>query len=193
MIWMAFCERVNFIFQKNKKKYLFYKLDVGKDMEYVSPQDIRSKYLYYLWKPRSIFSKPPGLPIFPFLIWSIIFFKKSLFSNNGYKVYLILSNNKCINYCVILPFHFKFPFMGSNDFQIGPVWTHPNYKGKGLAKFSVRRIIELYSKEKPASFWYITRAENLASIRLAESLGFEKVGEGERLSPFGIYKIRQFY
>jgi len=182
---------INFNF--HSPKYIFYKLALKKDMEYISKQDIDPKYLYYLWKPRSIFSKPPGLPKFPFLIWSIIYFKKNLYSNYGYKVSLILSNNKCINYCVILPFHFKFPFMGLNDFQIGPVWTHPNYRGKGLARFSIGRIIELYSKEEATSFWYITRAENLDSIRLAESLGFEKIGEGERLSPFGIYKIRKFY
>lgn len=63
-----------------------------------------------------------------------------------------------------------------NVYQEAGICLGPNYAGKGFGKQIVKSLIQ-YCKEKfdAKEFIYSTRDENIPSIRLAKSLGFELV------------------
>lgn len=77
---------------------------------------------------------------------------------------------------------FRFPFMSIEDVMVGAVWTAPQVRGKGLAGMMLSRIIQ--STDCLGSFWYVTEASNLASIRVAEKAGFACVGRGLKVPRF---------
>ena len=57
-----------------------------------------------------------------------------------------------------------------------------DYSGKGYGKQILKALIDYAKKEYDAEkFIYHSRKENTASIKLAESLGFEKTGEEESI------------
>lgn len=73
--------------------------------------------------------------------------------------------------------------MAENDLQIGPVGTYKNHQRKGLASYTINKIINFY-KGQDIKFWYITREENEPSRQLIEGVGFEKCGEGIKKKRF---------
>ena len=50
-------------------------------------------------------------------------------------VYIMDENKNIIHHSYALPKFFKFPFMQKDDIQIGPCWTHKDYRGKGIYPF----------------------------------------------------------
>lgn len=83
-----------------------------------------------------------------------------------YKKYVITDNGSIISYCKI----------SDIDFGIGNivVWTDDNYRRKGYARELLIMTILMCKSEgiKPV---YLINSENIASIELAKSVGFETV------------------
>lgn len=82
--------------------------------------------------------------------------------------------------------------MESDDLQVGAVWTHPEWRRRGLAAHALTRVITNYGSEH--RLWYITDQSNLPSKRVALGVGFHKYGVGVRttrlgLRLFGAYQI----
>jgi len=74
----------------------------------------------------------------------------------GDSFYICLDNDKPIGYIGVI----------SNDIRVA---THPDYQGKGVAKFMVCEIM----KEHPNAFAKV-KMDNEASLRLFESCGFKR-------------------
>jgi len=170
------------------EKYIFYLHSPG---GIVSESDLPNGYYFKIWRPSIFGFSPKGLSKFPFSIWSIMHYLK-LFSNDNYRIFLVYHDKKIIHYSVVLPKHFKYPFMTNSDIQIGPIWTDTEHRRKGIATFTVRKILETY-KTKKGRFWYITREENIPSKEFIESLGFSKHGIGYKKSRLGIRSLSYFY
>jgi len=81
--------------------------------------------------------------------------------------------------------------MNENDLQIGPIWTAGEHRRKGIASYTVQRILDLY-KQKNRSFWYIVREENTILRHFIESLGFVPYGEGRKKKRFGVGAMGSF-
>lgn len=96
-----------------------------------------------------------------------------------------------IQYSVVLPKYFRYPFMAKNDLQIGPCWTHNEHRRKGIASYAIQEILESY-KERDRKFWYIVREKNIASVQFAEKAGFTLYGKGVRKKRFCIRAIGAF-
>lgn len=171
-----------------QQKYIFYINYSGKIPE---KPELPEGYYLKIWRPSVFELSPKGLPRLPFIIWSIMHYLK-LFRNSNYRIFLVYYDKKIAHYSVVLPKHFKYPFMDDNDLQIGPVGTDINHRRKGLASYTVGKIIETY-KNPECKFWYLTRDNNIPSKAFIESLGFLKYGEGFRGSGFGVGILGRFY
>lgn len=91
---------------------------------------------------------------------------------------LTLSDGRVIaSYCWAHPGFFRYPFMATQDLQVGKVFTHPDYRGNGLAAAGVSELVHRCTRPG-RTIWYLTSKENPASIRVAEKLGFELRGRG---------------
>jgi ribosomal protein S18 acetylase RimI-like enzyme len=158
-----------------QQKYIFY---CGEsDNINLSNINLEKDYSFSIWKPKFYQITPKGL-FFPSLCAWWFFHFLRIFSNYNYRIFLIYyKNKKAVHYSVVQPKHFKTPFMGENDLQIGPVGTNENHRRKGLASYVINKIINFY-KGQDIKFWYLTREENEPSRRLIENLGFKECGEG---------------
>lgn len=93
--------------------------------------------------------------------------------------------DKLVHYSAFTGRYWRFPCLGDDDIQIGDTWTDPAHRSKGIASFAIDQIVS--RKQKPGrQFWYCVEAINRSSIRVADSAGFEVVGEGIWRKPFGL-------
>lgn len=76
--------------------------------------------------------------------------------------------------------------MGKADFQIGPCYTVPEFRGKGLYTNTLLYIIS-QNEYKKSSFWMIVDENNGASIRGIEKAGFLKIGKVKKTKLFKRY------
>ena len=144
---------------------------------------LNNRYNCKLWRPKITNIKPSGLPLFPFGIWWLFHYLR-IFRNREYCIFLIYDGETLVHRSCVFPGYFRFPFMLKNDLQIGDSWTHPDYRGKGMAPFAIYQILLLKGKHG-RRLWYITESNNYPSIRVIEKVGFKKVGEGRRKKRFG--------
>lgn len=176
-------------------KYLFYCLD--SENKKLSDVYINPKFLSEEWQPSSLNIVPAGVPWMPFSVWWIMH-NLYIFANRDYGLYLIYDNNNLlVHRSIFTPRYFRFPFMAKNDLQIGDIWTAPTTRGKGLATHAIQKILKLYQKPK-RKFWYVVEENNIHSIKLAEKVGFIKIGEGIRKKSMGIkilgtFKIQKYF
>ena len=164
-----------------QQKYIFY---CGKsDNINLTNLNLEENYSFSVWKPKLYQITPKGL-FFPSLFAWWFFHFLRIFSNSNYRIFLIYyKDEKVVHYSVVQPKHFKTPFMEENDLQIGPVGTDENHRQKGLASYTINKIINFY-KGQNVKFWYITREENEPSRQLIESAGFAKCGGGIKKKRF---------
>ena len=152
------------------------------------------KYRLCVWKPSKIRLYPYGIKgimrKLDFIsVWVLYYlFKPSV--RDRYSAFLLYNEGEIIHQSVVTGKSFKYPFMKEDDLQIGMIFTERGYRRKGLAAYVLREMLNQY--EKPGrTTWYITGKENIASRRLAESLGFSEFSEAIRrnIFVFGKYEV----
>lgn len=58
-----------------------------------------------------------------------------IFSRWRYKIFLVVdkkNDNTVCHSSFLIPKIFKFPFLNAKDYEIGPCYTVPEYRGKGI-------------------------------------------------------------
>ena len=123
-----------------------------------------------------------------YLIYWVFHFLK-VFTNRDYSAVLVYEKDNLIASMLIVPAHFKWPFMRKDDLQFTFVMTHPEHRGKGIAEMMLRFAIEILNQDN-RFFWYVTDNENIASIRLCTKVGFELKGYGEHSKLFGTKVVK---
>jgi RimJ/RimL family protein N-acetyltransferase len=113
------------------------------------------------------------------------------FSNRDYSVLMIHRGRELVHRSVLFPRYFRFPFVGTDDLQIGDTWTTEEHRGKGLAGFAIQAIRDRDPRPDRV-YWYVCEASNIASIRVVEKLGFRKAGDCIRVSRFGVRLLGAF-
>ena len=77
---------------------------------------------------------------------------------------------------------FKFPFMHKGDIHIGPCYTSPDARGRGLYKQALHSIHGDHAAGGAHAYMLVAES-NIPSIRGIEASGFQFVGHAER-NPF---------
>jgi RimJ/RimL family protein N-acetyltransferase len=144
---------------------------------------------WQVWRP----AEGP-LSIHPFdpLRWAVsLQHKLGLFDDDRYTELSIWCAAVRVHRLIVTPRWHRFPFMAPGDLQIGGLWTHPAWRGSGLARLAIDRAHRLCAAPGQR-FWYVTDSANAASIALAHSAGYRRVGEGRRTKPVGIALLGRF-
>ena len=147
------------------------------------------------WRPSWTSATPNGVPRSPYAIWTLLHHLR-VFGNRDFSIVLAYDAGRVVHRTCVFPPYFRFPFMEPADLQLGDIWTHPSYRGQGLARRALRSALVEGARDAPRRFWYLAHRDNLASRALAESLGFQVVATAERTTRFGcrvlgIYAFQQ--
>ena len=139
------------------------------------PVDFALKY----WRPGIFNWKPKGKP--PKYYLYTVFHFTGIFKNKSFAFIELLDLKTGVSAAslLIVPAHFKYPFMKKNDIQFTYVMTKPEYRGKRLAILLLQKAWTRRT-DKSGMAWYVTNTENTASIRVAEKAGFAMDGYGKR-------------
>jgi len=82
---------------------------------------------------------------------------------------------------------FKFPFMSPGEIHIGPCYTAPSHRGRGIYR-KVLRGICADRRETNSRAYMMVHEDNLPSIRGIEAAGFRHIGSVERTALLKVYR-----
>jgi RimJ/RimL family protein N-acetyltransferase len=87
------------------------------------------------------------------------------------RIFYIMERDIVIHYSFIIPKNFRFPFMNKGDLQIGPCFTDPKFRGRGIYTHALKLIPTLFSKQT-SNFWIYTTDVNKISQHVIEKAGY---------------------
>lgn len=170
-------------------QYLFYRF--GPDEPAAAVAALPPGYSHLLWRPSALTLRPPGARLYPYWVFWVMH-QARIFASRDYAVLLVFFGRELVHQAAITPADFRYPFMSAADLQVGNVLTHPQHRGRGLATFSIQKIVSNL-RASGRAFWYVTDENNTASRRAVEKAGFRLAGQGVRRSlglPFFVrYRI----
>lgn len=91
------------------------------------------------------------------------------------QIYYVQSGNDIIHTSYVIPACAKFPFMDRNDLEIGPCYTYPAFRGKGIYPKVLSEICRRRGNDT-SSFYMIVDETNLPSIKGIEKAGSVRCG-----------------
>ena len=146
-------------------------------------------YTLDVWRPAGS-AVPPGCSGPKWWVWAL-FQRAGVFRSDQYGAVLILRGSRLVHRSSLFPKYFRFPFMRDEDVQVGDTWTEPSERGRGLAAAALAAAAQR-ALRPGASLWYLTTADNEASIRVARSAGLARVGTGVRTRRLGLRVLGDF-
>lgn len=159
---------------KLTKTVLFKAEDIA-NKKFELPSGLAIRY----WKPGIFNWKPRGKNL-KYYLYTLFHFI-GVFKNKSFAFIELLDLNSGISLSslLIVPAHFKYPFMEKHDIQFTYVMTKSEYRGKS---FSILLLREAWARrtDKRGMAWYVTNTKNISSIRVAEKAGFTIEGFGKR-------------
>lgn len=169
------------------ENFIFYKFDTSTNhLAKKAPKEAENTFDYTLWKPKGMELWPKGFlssmkemrstPIVNMVFWWLIY--RIIYRNNDYSILIISEKSEIAHYTVILPKNYRFPFAAKKDLVLGPVWTSPKYRRKGLVYLSLSYIVNNFKNDK-RQLWWICNEKNLASRVSIEKAGFLYYGKGK--------------
>jgi len=143
-----------------------------------------------VWRPSEQGLPPPGSRgrASNWVWWA--FEALGLFAEPGFTELTLWRDGRRLHRQIATPRWCRFPFMGRGDLQLGDLRTEPEARGQGLARAAIAEALRL--ARHADQVWYLVDARNAASVRLAESAGFQLHGVGRRTRPLGLHAAGRF-
>lgn len=113
-----------------------------------------------------------------------------LSTKGKYKIVYVVNNKKLIHYSYVIPKIYKFSFLANTDLEIGPCYTHPDYRGQGIFPYMIAFIIKKYRNHN--NIMIMVDENNISSRKAIDKVGFRKYGILKK-SILGIYKITEIF
>lgn len=101
-----------------------------------------------------------------------------------FEIHLVYAKNNIIHYTFVLPKCFRLPFMKKSDLEVGPCYTHPDYRGRGLTPYILK---EVFKNHATSDIFGLIRHDNEKSIRAVEKIFMQQTGVCNRKEVFGIF------
>jgi RimJ/RimL family protein N-acetyltransferase len=175
-------------------RFLFYRFDTTPKFE-PSGWRFDANFTMQLWRPSVRTPWPRGVEADKkaHFVFRTLLHLSGIFPSRDSGAVLMYSDTRLVHYSAFTPRYFRFPFLTARDVQVGDTWTEPLYRGRGLAKRSLRQLLILLS-EPGRSIWYVVEDANPASIKVVEDCGFHLAAVGtrvKRLKGFDHYEITE--
>lgn len=155
-----------------------------------APKLSDDQYHFTIWRPSLSHIRVPTLDWKTSLMFWLCH-QLRLFRTREYAVILVQKGSEVVHRTCLLPTFWRWPFMNHDDLQVSAVWTDPAYRAKGIATSVSSRAISTFARTG-RKFWYITRNDNYASIRVCTKAGFQLMGTAHRTSLLGLRLLGQF-
>ena len=91
------------------------------------------------------------------------------------QIFYVKSGNDIAHTSYVIPNCTKFPFMDGKDLEIGPCYTYPKFRGKGIYPKVLNEIC-WRKGDNGLSFYMIVDETNISSIKGIEKAGFVRCG-----------------
>lgn len=104
------------------------------------------------------------------------------------RVYYCRYNGELVHTSYVIPKCYKFPFMSRHDYEIGPCFTYPSFRGKGVYPQMLKYICSSIGTEKSV-FYMIVDEANVSSIKGIEKAGFQRCGKIKATKILKRYKL----
>jgi len=141
-------------------------------------------YSFELFKPSLFHKKKHHASSLIYWFWFVL-------TRGSYFIFYIKdSSNSIVHYSHVLTRFYKFSFLSSKDYQIGPCWTAKKHRGKGLYPFAINKIMQELQHPQ-SSFWMFTSKSNIASQKGIEKSSFNKIGFGYKSKISGSYILAE--
>jgi len=99
----------------------------------------------------------------------------------------LIDGENIVHYSYLVPKCYKFPFLGREDYEIGPCVTNDSYRRKGSYAYMLEHITKDIKFEK-SCFYMIVSDDNLPSIKGIEKAGFLRCGNLIKTKFLKIYR-----
>jgi len=143
-----------------------------------------------IWQPaRDGFPSRVSLRVANLAWWALA--RIGVFARDDFAELTIWREKQLLHRLIVTPRWYRFPFMAPGDLQLGALWTHPDARGRGLARAAIGEALRRFGGQG-VRFWYVVDSTNGRSIRLIESCGFGLVGTGRRTHPLGLRLFGRF-
>ncbi len=171
----------------NESKYVFYRANAPSRTALL-PEGYRFEF----WRPSLLKPLPQGMKVNHgrFLFRSFLH-AAHLFSNRECGILIVRRHDAIVHYSAFAGAWFRWPFMATDDVQIGDTWTAEHERRKGFAVFALVSIMETL-REPKRSFWYFSAEDNVASRRVAQRAGMEVAGVGACFPMMKLNLLRQY-
>lgn len=159
--------------------YLLYKSNPNNSSDCILNVEIKVSVLRLSFFSLFLKEERKNLKVFlTRLYFAIITFFKA-------KIYIAFVDGNVAHFSYVIPKCYKFPFLERDDYEIGPCYTDPKYRGNGIYPAVLRMIISSES----GNGYMLVRPDNKPSIKGIEKAGFAIVATCLRTS-FKIYKMQ---
>lgn len=159
---------------------LIFKLDLKTWEPRLDVLNEGDSYKFSIWRP-SVFSLIPPGKDFKYAYFSIL----SVFGFGSFRklfgLGILEKNNIKVASLLMVPKYYSYPFMGSKDVQMTYVLVKKDFRGQGIGGVLLESALQyLKNYDKVEYVWYVTTDDNIASQKLAKSIGFVYQGQGIR-------------
>lgn len=91
------------------------------------------------------------------------------------RIYFVTNGDDFVHTSYVVPKCKKFSFLKANDYEIGPCFTYPKYRGQGVYPAVLKEICSSIG-DKSTCFYIIVDETNISSIKGIEKAGFVRCG-----------------
>ncbi len=163
--------------------------------------DVPDGFRTFCWRPRLLSPFPPvpiwGLGAEKMISWPhlLYYYLHALLHGmrSAYRIAAATDQSGAVAAFVVASGRdFRFPFMGPNDTQLGPVWTAPKHRGQGIAAALCRLVLQDLPADPESHVWWFSWPNNRSAESAAQKLGLSCVGAVERKRVLGLRKPHSY-
>lgn len=140
-----------------------------------------------LWRPHQGLIPPQQSSVFA-AWWAL--HKIRVFKSGTYGVLLGVHDGEVVHRSCLMPAWYRWPYMADGDVQVSNTWTHPDFRGRGLAVETLRRVIEATHESR--TIWYSAHLNNEQSISVGRRAGMTEHAHAVRTKALGLRVLGQF-
>ncbi len=118
--------------------------------------------------------------------WHAAFWNLSL--PGQVRAYVVRRGQVVVHRSLVVRGRSKFQFLQDSDIEIGPCWTHPEYRGQGIYPSVLTHIMQTELSEGNA--YMIVRDSNRESLRGIAKVGFRSTGRCVRVAALKPYRVQ---